>query len=172
MLRIAILLLAACSDPPKQAFVVDGFVDDVVQSAGSVIGLWEIAGSPPSYYKQGDGVRLGVRFTLGFDTDPPSGALNPNGIGVAFVALLPELTTIPDGPVNPAAIGILGISANTAIVYKAGDATGPAWTNTFGLRFSCAHCLRNQGTAPDTFELATCVSVLIEGPGAPLCAWF
>ncbi|MBA3502071.1 MAG: hypothetical protein H0T65_17035, partial [Deltaproteobacteria bacterium] len=114
MWRIAILLVTACSDPPKQAFVVDGFVDEVTSSGGSVIGVWEIAGTPPKYYKLGDGVRLNAQFTLGFDTDPPPAALNADGVGVAYAVMLPELTTVPDGPVNLQAIGVLGISSDTA----------------------------------------------------------
>ncbi len=173
MRRIAILLLAAaCSEPPKEAFVVDGFVDVSANPTASVIGVWELAGSPTRYYKQGDGVRLNARFTLGFDTDPPPEALNPDGVGVALVVMLPELTTIPDGPINPATLGILGISSDTAVIYKAGDASGPAWSASFGPRFSCAQCVRNQGTGLDTYELIACASVLVEGPAAPPCDWY
>jgi len=172
MRRIAILLaVAACSDPPKEAFVVDGFVDVATSPNAWVIGLWELRGSPARYYKQGDGLRLNARFTLGFDTDPPPEALNSDGIGVAMVAMLPELTTVPDGFVDSATLGILGLSANTAIIYKEFDATGPAWTQSFGPRFSCAQCVRNPNGL-DTYELIACASVIVEGPADPLCNWF
>jgi len=173
MWRMAFLAtLGACGNPPKEAFVVDGFVDVAANPSASVVGLWEIAGSPAKYYKLGDGVRLNARFTLGFDTDPPPEALNPDGIGVALVVMLPELTTVPDGPVNPAALGILGSSSETAVIYKTGDATGPAWSDSLPLRFSCAQCVRDPGTNLDTYELIACASVLVEGPGSPPCDWY
>lgn len=151
--------------------MVDGFVFDVTTSRGSVVGLWQLAGSPAKYYKFGDGVRLNSGFTLGFDTEPPPDALN-DGLGVAYVAMLPELTTVPDGPVNPGAIGILGISGSTGVVYKTAEATGPAWAASFGPRFSCAGCVRNQGVRNDDFTVIACASVSVEGPAAPTCAWF
>jgi hypothetical protein len=172
MWRIAILLLAACTDPPKQAFVVDGFVNVLMSPEASVIGVWEIAGDPVRHYKLGDGVRLDSRFTLGFDTDPPPEALNADGIGVALVVMLPGLSTVPDGPVNLAPLAALGVSASTAIIYKAGTATGPAWSEQLPLRFSCARCLRDPGTALDTYELTACASVLVEDLNTPLCEWF
>jgi hypothetical protein len=172
MWRIAIIALVACSDPPKQAFVVDGYVNVVTDPHASVIGLWQIPGSPAKYYKLGDGVRLSGRFTLGFDTDPPPEALGPDGIGVAYVAMLPELTTVPDGFVNMAAIGIIGISGETAIIYKQATATGPAWSTELIARFSCAQCVRNQGTKKDEFTLVPCAYVVVEGPASPTCAWF
>ena len=171
MWRIAILLVAACSDPPKQAFVVDGFVDEVTSPAASVIGVWELAGTPPTYYKLGDGVRLNAQFTLGFDTDPPAAALNPDGVGVAFAVMLPELTTVPDGPVRLEAIGVLGISSETAIIYRTADSDGPPWSDVMPLRFSCGQCV-DGGANLDTYKLAPCASVLIEGPPLPLCRWF
>lgn len=172
MWRIAILLLAACTDPPREAFVVDGYVDVATNPNASVIGVWEIPGSPPRYYKQGDGVRLNAQFTLGFDTDPPPEALGPDGIGVAFVVMLPELTTIPDGPVSSlSSLPALGISSDTAIIYKTADATGPAWTTSLPLRFSCGACKRG-ANGVDTYEITPCASVLIEGPASPLCNWF
>jgi hypothetical protein len=170
MWRIAILLLAACSDPPKQAFVVDGFVTETSNPNASVIGVWELAGSPPKYYKHGDGVRLDGQFTLGFETDPPPAALNPDGVGVAFAVMLPELTTVPDGPVNLQAINALGISAGGAVIYRAADSDGPAWSDVLPPRFSCARCVR--GATLDTYELSGCASVLIESVTAPLCRWF
>ena len=171
MWRIAILLVAACSDPPKQAFVVDGFVDIATNPSASVIGVWEIAGNPPTHYKLGDGVRLYEQFTLGFDIDPPPEALNPDGVGVALVIMLPELTTVPDGPVDLGRLGALGVSANTAIVYRTGTSDGPAWSDAMPLRFSCARCVRS-GSNLDTYELAPCASVLVQSPVTPLCAWF
>jgi hypothetical protein len=170
MWRIAIVLLVACAEPTKEAFVVDGFVFDPIGTRGSVIGLWELAGSPPKYYKFGDGVRLDSGFTLGFDTDPPAAALN-DGLGVAYVVMLPELTTVPDGPVNPAAIGLLGISGDTGVVYKTADATGPPWAAGFAPRFSCAGCQQKQ-TGKDDFTVIGCVSVSVRGPTAETCAWF
>ena len=177
MRRMSILLVVtsgACSDPPAQAFVVDGFVDVAPNPNASVIGLWEIPTSPPRSYKHGDGVRLDARFTLGFETDPPPAALGPAGIGVAYVVMLPELTTIPDGPVNADALGILGISGDTAIVYKAGEAAdGPAWSAELPPRFSCVQCIRDaSGTGLDRFERIACASVLVEGPATPRCRWF
>ena len=171
MWRIAIVLYAACADPPREAFVVDGFVFDVTSSRGSVIGLWQLAGSPAKYYKFGDGVRLNSGFTLGFDTEPPAEALN-DGLGVAYVVMLPELTTVPDGPVNPAAIGILGVSGDTGVVYKTAEATGPPWAASFPPRFSCAGCVRNQGVSKDDFTLIACASVSVKGPLAETCAWY
>ena len=172
MWRIAILLVVACSDPPKQAFVVDGFVDVATSPNASMIGVWEIAGTPPRYYKLGDGVRLNNQFTLGFDTDPPPEALNPEGFGVAFAVMLPELTTIPDGPLTSlGSLPALGISSDTAIVYRAATSDGPAWADALPPRFSCVQCVRG-GTNLDTYELTPCASVLIEGPASPLCTWF
>jgi hypothetical protein len=171
MWRIAIIALVACSEPPKKAFVVDGYANVTNDPHASVIGLWQIPGSPAKYYKLGDGVRLNTQFTLGFDTDPPPEALGPDGIGVAYVAMLPELTTIADGFVNMGAIGIVGISGETAVIYKEGRATGPAWSTSFAPRFSCAQCVRNQGRTDD-FTLEACANVSIEGPASPTCAWF
>lgn len=169
--RIGILLLAAaCSDPPKEAFVVDGYVTEPLHTQASVIGVWQLPGTPARYYKLGDGVRLSSQFTLGFDTDPPPEALGPDGIGVALVVMLPELTTVPDGPVNLAALAILGGSAETAVLYKAGDATGPAWSASLPPRFSCGHCVRD--TNPDGFELIACANVYVENANAPFCDWF
>ena len=164
-------MLAACSDAPSQAFVVDGFVDVTTNPNASVIGLWEIAGDPPRYYKLGDGVRLDARFTLGFDTDPPPEALNPDGIGVAYVVMLPELTTVPDGFVSKNAIGALGVSGDTAILYKTGTATGPPWSTPLPLRFSCGQCIRDPNGL-DRYELISCASVLVETIASPLCNWF
>ena len=172
MWRTGILLLVACSDPPKEAFVVDGFVDVLQSPEASVIGVWEIAGTPVRHYKQGDGVRLENRFTLGFDTDPPPEALNPDGIGVALVVMLPPLTTIPDGPISLASLRSIGISSDTAVIYKAGDATGPAWSRSLPPRFSCARCTRNPSPTLDTYELIACASVLVEDATNPRCSWF
>lgn len=168
---MAILALVACTDPPKQAFVVDGYVDFATHPRGSVIGLWEIPGSPPRYYKLGDGVTLNSVFTLGFDYDPPPEALGADGIGVAYVIMLPELTTVPDGPLNPAALGELGVSSDTAVIYKQANAAGPAWSASFPTRFSCAQCIRNPNGV-DTYELIACAGVLVETVGSPLCNWF
>jgi hypothetical protein len=168
---LAISLVAACSDPPKQAFVVDGVVDVATANEASVVGIWEIAGSTPRYYKLGDGIRVGPRFTLGFDVDPPAEALNADGIGIAIVVMLPEFTTVPDGPVDLARLGTLGRSGETGIIYKTGTATGPAWSTSLPLRFSCAQCVRN-ANGLDRYELIACASVLVEGPAAPLCDWF
>jgi hypothetical protein len=172
MWRIAILLLVACSDPPRQAFVVDGFVDVTTSPNASVIGVWEIAGTPPKYYKHGDGVRLNRQFTLGFETDPPAAALNPDGVGVAFAVMLPELTTLPDGPLGSlSSLPALGISSDTAIVYRTATSDGPAWADALPPRFSCVQCVRD-GTGLDTYVLAPCASVLIEGPASARCTWF
>ena len=174
MWRTAILLLVACGNPPKEAFVVNGHVNNPSDPHASVIGLWQIPGPSRSvtYYKLGDGVRLNTEFTLGFDHAPPPEPLGADGIGVAVVAMLPELTTVPDGPVSPTTIGILGISGETAVVYKSANATGPAWSSEFALRFSCAQCVRNQGTRLDDFTLTPCAYVVVEGPAVPTCAWF
>jgi hypothetical protein len=169
---MAILLgFAACTsgDPPKQAFVVDGFVNVPTIQAGSVIGLWELAGSPVRHYKLGDGPTLGGEFTLGFPTEPPPAALNADGIGVAYVLLLPELTTIPEGPVTLASLPAQGISSNGAIIYKTTDATGPAWSRALPLRFSCVQCVRSG--ALDTFVLQPCASILVERT-TDRCNWF
>lgn len=165
-----LLIAAACSEPPREAFVVDGFVDVAAYPRASVIGVWEIAGTPVRHYKLGDGVRLGARFTLGFDTDPPPEALNADGIGVALVVMLPELTTVPDGPVTLSSLPSIGLSSDTAIIYKTAGATGPAWSRSLAPRFSCAQCDRRQ--TPHAYELIACASVLVEGPGFPLCDWF
>jgi hypothetical protein len=167
---ISCLVAAGCTDAPRQAFVVDGFVDVATDPHASVIGLWEIPGTPPKYYKLGDGVRLNARFTLGFDVDPPPEALGPDGIGVALVAMLPELTTVPDGFVNQASLVILGVSSDTAIIYRTATSTGPAWTSSFNARFSCGGCVRT--TAPHSYELIGCASVLVEPRGSELCTWF
>ena len=171
MWRTGLVLLAACSDPPSQAFVVDGFVDVTMNPSASVIGLWELATDPPRYYKFGDGIRIDRRFTLGFDTEPPPGALNPDGIGVAYVIMLPEFTTVPDGLVDEDSLGVLGISGDTAVVYKLADATGPAWSAPLAPRFSCVQCIRD-ANGLDRFEQIACASVLVEGPGVPLCNWY
>lgn len=168
---MAILLVAACTrgEPSAQAFVVDGFVNVPTVSAGSVIGLWERAGAPATFYKLGDGPTLDNEFTLGFPTDPPPGALNADGIGVAYVLLLPELTTLPDGPVTLASLPAQGISTNGAIIYKTPDATGPAWSRDLPLRFSCVQCVRASGL--DTFALQPCASILVERT-TDRCQWF
>ncbi len=163
--------LAGCNGGPQEAFVVDGFVDVAPNPRAAVIGLFELPTTPPTYYKLGDGVRLDRNFTLGFDTDPPRDALGPDGVGVAYVVMLPELTTVPDGPVDPATLGILGISSDTAVIYKLADATAPAWASPFAPRFSCAQCQRSSNGL-DSFTLAACASVLVEGPASPTCNWF
>lgn len=162
--------LAGCTDPPDQAFVVDGFVDVAVPPTGSVIGLWTIPGAAAAY-KLGDGIRVGARFTLGFETDPPAAALGADGIGVALAVMLPEFATVPDGPVEDR-LGVLGLSANTAVIYKRGDATGPAWAAAFPPRFSCAQCVRSPTGGLDTWELTPCAAVIIEGPADPTCQWY
>jgi len=172
LIACATVACGACTDPPAQAFVVDGFVDVVTPPTGSVIGVWTIpSAAGASDYKLGDGIRVGTRFTLGFDLDPPPEALGADGVGVALAVMLPELTTVPDGPVV-ARLGVLGISADTAIVYKRADATGPAWSAAFPPRFSCARCVRSTTGGLDTFELTPCAAVIIEGPADPTCNWY
>jgi hypothetical protein len=168
MWRMAILGLAACGDPPDQAFVVDGFVN-VLEGRGSVVGIWELAGTPVRHYKFGDGPTLDEQFSLGFATEPPPGALNPDGIGVAYVVMLPELTTVPDGPISLSSLPALGITSDGAIIYKAGDATGPAWSEALPVRFSCTQCIRDASL--DRFALQPCASVFIER-STERCGWF
>ena len=169
---MAILLVIACSDPPEEAFVVDGFVD-VTTARGSVIGVWELPGTPVRHFKFGDGPTLGKAFTLGFDTEPPPGAINADGIGVAYVVMLPELTTLPDGPVTLSSLPSLGISTDGAILNKTSDEKVPAWSQDLPLRFSCAQCVRASapGTTIDTFVLQPCAAILVQ-PSMDRCNWF
>jgi len=170
-LRLILLLLAACGQKgPREAFVVNGFVDVAANPSASVVGIFEIPGNPVRYYKLGDGPRLNAEFTLGFDIDPPPEALDA-GLGVAMVVMLPELTTVPDGFVDLPTLGILGLSSDTAVIYKSGTVSDPAWASAMPPRFSCAQCVRNPGSL-DTYELVGCASVLVEGPASPLCNWY
>lgn len=166
---LAVALAAGCADPGTAVFGVDGFVDVALPQRGSVIALWTVKSATPSYvYKYGDGIRVGSQFALGWDEDPPIEALDTGGLGVAVFALLPEFTTVPDGKVDPDDLPIMGISSDTAVVYKTSGVPGPTWSAPLPPRFSCGSCL---APASPGFELAPCAAVIIENPAAPLCPW-
>lgn len=164
-LVIGALLAAACSDPPAPAFRVDGFVDVPTGPGGSMLALWHTGAA---VYKFGDGVRLGSAFAIAFDDAPPDAALD-DGVGIALLALVPELTTVPDGPTDPARIQIDGITARYAVTYRREGATGPAWVAALPLGFGCARCV--DGADLDGWEPAPCEEVLVQPAPTPRCQW-
>lgn len=169
----ACALATACNGTAGAGFEVDGSVIVSTAPRGPIVALWEVKSTTPSYfYKLGDGTRTGSQFALTFDADPPAEALDADGFGVATFALLPDTATaVPDGKVATADLSIQGISADTAVVFRRADATGPAWSTALPARFSCVRCLRAQGGAADSFELMPCGGVSIGAPGAPRCNW-
>ena len=171
-LLVACALAAGCQNSGGAAFEVVGATGVTAAPRGPVIALWEIRTVEPSYFvKYGDGMRFESQFSLTWDADPPAEVLDVDGIGVAIFALLPDTTVVADGEYDLIDLPIRGISADTAVVYKSGATTAPAWAAALPPRFSCARCVRSPDGTGDSFELAPCASVTIGGPAAPLCDW-
>jgi hypothetical protein len=166
--RSLLVLLAACApeeDPPL--FGMLGVVDDVFES-GSTIGLFEVRTPTALTFKLGDGQATPDEFALEFRREPPDDALEPAGFGVAFVGMLPGLATLPDGEVD-GNLRLVGMSTNTAVIFKRPGASGPAWLADFPDGFTCGLCLREQ--QPDGFAPVDCTFVEIEFPFTDRCVW-
>lgn len=168
-------LLVGCTSPVElPAFEVNGAVYPGTASSGSVLALWAIPNDTgATLYKWGDGTSVGTQFQIAFYDEPPAGALDREGLGVALLVQLPGIATLPDGIVaNPATLRESGVSADHAIIYKRGAAPGPAWSAGFGPRFSCARCVRDPNGDADGFELAPCLEFAIRHPLAEPCRWY
>ena len=168
-MRWALLGLAACSSDPNAAFGFEGVVQDELVT-GSAIGLWTSAQPTVHTFKFGDGQATPTAFGLGFRFDPPlDGALDTDGIGVAQIGMLPGVATVPDGDVDTTQLNLIGLSTDSAVIYKSPGATGPAWTDAFPDGYACGVCVR--GT-PDTFTPADCTFVTIERFFSDPCRWY
>ncbi|HEU0034749.1 MAG TPA: hypothetical protein VFQ53_29195 [Kofleriaceae bacterium] len=165
-------LLAACSDGTHEEF---GFVGEVADQTrnGSVIGLFVVSTADPVYlYKLGDGSTVGSQFDISFDTVPPPEAINADGVGIAELGMLPGLSTIPDGVVAQSDLRLIGLSINTAVIYKAPGAAGPAWSTSFPEGFACARCVDDPTGGLDTFEPIDCSFVVVEAVTSGGCGWY
>ncbi len=152
-----------------------GFVGEVADASenGTALGLFVVSSTPPVYvYKLGDGSSVANQFDISFDAEPPTEAINSDGVGVAQIGLLPGLATVTDGVVVPDELRLVGITTNHAIIFKAAGAVGPAWSQLFPPGFSCAHCVRDTADGLDTFEPAPCDRVVIEASQANPCVWY
>ena len=168
----ALALLAGCNASSGVGFEVDGGVIVTAAPRGTVVALWDVRSTNPAYfYKYGEGTRDGSKFTLTWEEDPPTAALNAGDYGVAIFALLPEGATVPDGKVAIENLSLQGISADTGVVFRLATSTGPAWSTALPTRFSCTSCVRSQLGNGDRYDLTPCAAVTIQGPGAPLCDW-
>lgn len=167
-MRTAVLLvLAACSSEAPLAFEVFGPVEDQFQ-AGSTIGIWTL---PDRTVKFGDGQASPFEFEIGFRLDPPlPGTLDDSGIGVAMVGMLPGRATINEGEIDPSVPQLIGLSTDSAIIYKSPGALGPTWTQAFPDGYSCGVC--DSTELPDTYVPADCTFVTIERVVAEPCTWF
>jgi hypothetical protein len=167
----ALLLIAACGpDEGDPAFAFLGEVADQ-RDRGSVIGLFTVT-TPVAYtFKFGSGSATPLQFGLEFLTDPPAEAIDGNGIGVALVGELPGLSAIPDGEVDVDALRLIGLSTDTAVVFKTEAAAGPAWATAFPTGFSCGRCVRVVD-GPDELEPVNCTFVVIERAIEDPCVWY
>ena len=172
-MRVAALLLVIAACAPEEedaAFAVLGEVADQTE-AGSVIGLFTVT-TPFAYtFKFGSGTASNVQFGLEFRTEPPFDAIDGNGIGVALVGNLPGIAVIPDGDVDVSTLRLIGLSTDTAVIFKTEGAAGPAWTGAFPQGFSCGRCIR-VADAPDEFEPINCTFVVIERAFDNPCVWY
>jgi len=149
-------------------FAVFGPVNNVLDQ-GSAIGLWEVRTPAPITFKLGDGRAFPSEFSLEFFREPPEDALEAGQFGVAFVAMLPGLSTVPDGEIAPAMLNQIGGSTDTAVIFKTPGAVGPGWLASFPDGFSCALCLRED--QPDGFAPVDCTFVTIERAFSNRCTW-
>ncbi|MBA2539965.1 MAG: hypothetical protein H0V17_10050 [Deltaproteobacteria bacterium] len=166
---LAFVALAACApaeDDPE--FALLGVVNNVFES-GSTIGLFEVRAAEPYTFKFGDGQATPSEFALEFRFEPFDEALDEGGFGVASVGMLPGQSTLPDGEIDPGTLRLIGLSTDTAVIFKRPNATGPAWLADFPDGFACGLCLREQ--QPDGFAPVDCTFVTIERVVTNRCVW-
>jgi hypothetical protein len=161
------VLAAACSSEPAPAFLAFGVVEGQFET-GSTIGLWT---QPGRTVKFGDGEASTIEFEIGFRIDPPLPAtLDDDGIGVAMIGMLPGRATIAEGEIDPTQLQLIGLSTDTAVIYKTVPGNGPAWSTQFPVGYSCGVC--NRGDSPATYTPADCTFVTIEPVVSDPCVWF
>lgn len=135
-----------------------------------IFAYWSVTSSQSDYiYLFGQGTATSTGFTINFESDPPVGALNGYGIGVAIVGgLFPSNTAYT--PMKLADQALFYTSATTqaltdryAIIYKrAGSTEGPEWSKAFPDGYSCGKGVPAvSGTVFDTFEKIDCAEVIL-----------
>jgi len=150
--------MTACqAEPPPVAFEMFGVVHNEGVT-GSTIGLWVL---PDRTVKFGEGDAGIDIFSISFRLDPPiPEALDGNGIGVGFVGMLRGLAIAPEGEIDPTAIQLIGLSTDSAVIYKTLPGDGPFWITRFPLGYSCGVC--DRGITPNAWIPADCTFVTIE----------
>jgi hypothetical protein len=166
---LGLLLLAACTPDDEIAF---GMVGEVADSfgRGSTLGIWTVSRGPYTY-KFGSGASSPTIFDLAFRSDPPLDAIDSFGIGVAQVGMLPGIATVPDGVIMLEDLALIGLSAETAIIFKTPGSFGNGWSDAFPDGFSCGQCV-HETDAPDHFVPIDCTFVVIETSFVDQCVWY
>ena len=159
----------ACTSEPTPAFELFGAVDQQLET-GSTIGLWTVTSPHASTFKFGDGQATTIEFDLAFRIDPLPEAIDSDGIGVAMIGMLPGRSTVNEGEVDPSTLRLIGMTTDSAVIFKSPFSTGPAWTTTFPEGFSCGLCVRDP-SGPDSFEPADCTFVTIHRIFTDPCVW-
>jgi hypothetical protein len=167
-LFLACALLAACTSEPEPAFGLVGVVQNQLQS-GSTIGLWQVQQPRIYTYKFGDGEASRIEFGISYPTDPPPAALDARGFGVGLVGQLPGIATTPTGEIDVDNIRLIGLSTDSAVIFKTPGASDPAWLDQFPDGYSCGVCDRD--ASPNGFVPADCTFVTVVGFFGPPCAW-
>jgi len=153
-------VVSGCATDPPPAFGLVGVVDDQFEQ-GSTIGLWKVTDPSAYTYKFGDGQATPTEFGISFRIDPPPAqAIDGDGVGVAFIGLLPGIATVVEGEVEPANLRLIGMSTESAVIFRSPQSNGPAWTDRFPEGYACGVCDRS--AQPNTFVPADCTFVTIE----------
>jgi hypothetical protein len=152
---------------PGELTVEGALTNGAAPAKAKVVVIWDVSSGSPDYtYKFGEGASTGARYLVSPTTEPPKEAINSYGIGIGFLTLVPEGTTIPDGKVNLDTLSILGISKQHAIIWRAADANtagGVMWGADFPAGYSCGACVAApEGEVFDSYEPVDCSKVAID----------
>lgn len=171
--RVAGFLLVVTACAPAEEDIAFGMVGEVADQLerGSTVGLW-IVSSPVEYvYKFGSGSASPTIFGIEFRTDPPPEAIDVGGVGVALIGNLPGLATLPDGIVEVDRIVLIGLSTETAVIFKVPGGAGTAWSAAFPDGYSCGQCVRGIDEL-DRWVPIDCTFVTIERRLDDRCVWY
>jgi hypothetical protein len=150
--------------PPENALIAGRVVGQAVPSSGKAMALWAFV-DDDLYYKFGEGPSIGDDFYVSVTGDPPESAVGSDGIGVAFVVLVPPGVQAADGLLDFESLDILGIGAQQFLVFKKPGATNTSWSTAFADGYSCGACVPGGGAGGrDGLTPVDCAQVQIMTP--------